>query len=167
MLVLKLSIHIPTHSLPRTLGGQLDSNHSAWLSHCHQILSATDLWGSFTDDTIPFDQFSVSNQILQSTVLNYVFHVSTYFHCLQDSNDTSIEDNSVGPDGVANGLSKKMRRNGTSTSNKMHSCTLFSCTCQNRFLIIFAFFTIYLSDAFFDIMYLYSVYLLICLFFIN
>ncbi|OXA62769.1 tyrosine-protein phosphatase non-receptor type 9 isoform X2 [Folsomia candida] len=87
----QLGAHIPNNALPRTLGGQLDSNHSAWLAQCHQILSSTDLWGSFTDDTIPFDQFS-------------------------DSNDTSIEENSkdIGSDGVSNGI-KKMRRNGQST----------------------------------------------------
>lgn len=60
-LYFQLGAHIPNNALPRTLGGQLDSNHSAWLAQCHQILSSTDLWGSFTDDTIPFDQFSVCN----------------------------------------------------------------------------------------------------------
>ena len=32
--VSQLAFHIPTNALPRELGGQLEVNHKAWLSHC-------------------------------------------------------------------------------------------------------------------------------------
>lgn len=46
MFVLQLLSHIPSSSLPQSLGGVVDVNHQNWLLHCYQILGGTpDLWG--------------------------------------------------------------------------------------------------------------------------
>ncbi|ODN03539.1 Tyrosine-protein phosphatase non-receptor type 9 [Orchesella cincta] len=55
----QLAVHIPNHSLPRSLGGQLQVNHIAWLDRCRDILSSSDIWSIITDEPVQVQSKSV------------------------------------------------------------------------------------------------------------
>lgn len=55
----QLAVHIPNHSLPRSLGGQLQVNHIAWLDRCRDILSSSEVWSVLTDEPVQVQTKSI------------------------------------------------------------------------------------------------------------